>query len=117
MLEFRQIQLCYEVSNDGMTWFIKFYSFEFELLNWNYCSPEKKIIMGTWRIILLMMSAYMIKQCDSYRDLECYVGSHGECQFKEVGPWKSKIGDVKVSRGIFRTIGTVGYANLENFGL
>jgi Leucine-rich repeat (LRR) protein len=55
----------------------------------------------------------MIKQCDAYRDLECYVGPEGECKFKEVEKWKDKIEDVRVEKGVFGYY-SIFNANLDN---
>jgi hypothetical protein len=55
----------------------------------------------------------MIKQCDAYRDLECYVGPEGECKFKELEKWKDKIEDVRVEKGVFGYY-SIFNANLDN---
>jgi hypothetical protein len=67
-------------------------------------------------MILLAILAYTVKECVSYKDLECYQAPGGECKFSEVGIWwtNKKIDDVKVSKGSTFWSSTIGNANLEN---
>ncbi len=70
-------------------------------------------MMRTWRTILLVILVYTVKECESYyRDLECFQGSGGECQFREVGYWKMMY-YVKVGKGNFEKV-KIDNANLEN---
>jgi Leucine-rich repeat (LRR) protein len=70
--------------------------------------------MRTWKIILLVILVYIVKECEPYRDIEGYFGPEGECQFREVEKWREKIDDVQVSKGSVFERATIGNANLEN---